>query len=397
MKVITHFYILDFSMKRGFILKKNRDLYKYMIGGTLIIFIGFMSLIGFFAPEKSFSEMENRRLEEQPEFSMKKLFGGNYTSSYEKYVSDQFPFRNFFIGVKSDCERISGKVENNEVYLGKDGYLFEKFKTPQREEFEKKIDAINSFAISNPNVGKYFILVPNSVKILEDKLPKFAPIDDELELIERVQKSLDKNIDFVDVYDTLLSKNHEYIYYKTDHHWTTKGAFYAYEKFCEDVGITPHNEGYFDINEATCEFYGSLYSKSGFRRLSPDSIQLYIPKTKKELEVEYFDEEKIEDTLYDFSGLNKKDKYTIFLGGNHPLIKISSNVNEKKLLIVKDSYANSLIPFLTDHFGQIYVVDLRYFDEDLSSLIEEENIGDVLILFNVKTFFEDDSIRKISW
>lgn len=397
MKVITHFYILDFSMKRGFILKKNRDLYKYMIGGTLIIFISFMVLIGFFAPEKSFSEMENRRLEEKPEFSMKKLFEGNYTSSYEKYVSDQFPFRNFFIGVKSDCERIAGKVENNEVYLGKDGYLFEKFKAPQREEFEKKIDAINSFAVSHPNVNKYFMLVPNSVKILEDKLPKFAPVDDELELIRSVQKSLDKDISFVDIYDTLHSKNHEYIYYKTDHHWTTKGAFYAYEKFCENVGITPHNKGYFDINEVTCDFYGSLYSKSGFRRLSPDSIQLYIPKIKKELEVEYFDEEKIEDSLYDFNSLNKKDKYTIFLGGNHPLIKISSNANEKKLLIVKDSYANSLIPFLTDHFGQIYVVDLRYFDEDLSSLIEKENIGDVLILFNVKTFFEDDSIRKISW
>lgn len=88
MKVTTHFYILDFSMKRGFILKRNRDLYKYMIGGTLIIFIGFMSLIDFFTPKKIFSEMENRRLEEKPEFSMKKLFGGNYTSSYEKYVSD---------------------------------------------------------------------------------------------------------------------------------------------------------------------------------------------------------------------------------------------------------------------------------------------------------------------
>lgn len=378
-------------------MKKFSDLYQRTMAILLILYIAFMSILNILLPDRAFSETENRRLEQTPRLSFEKLFKGKFTSDYEKYVSDQFPFRDFFIGIKSDCERLAGKKENNNVYLGKDGYLLEKFEKPNVRDMENKVQAINSFANSIPNVNMYFMLVPNSVKILEDKLPEFAPVEDEFIYIDKVKNCLSENIKFVDVCDILSLKKNEYIYYKTDHHWTTKGAFYVYKNLCKYMNIKPHSEEYFQIEKVTDDFYGSLYSKGGFRHLSPDSIYLYIPKTKKELEVEYFDEEKIEDTLYDFSGLNKKDKYTIFLGGNHPLIKISSNVNEKKLLIVKDSYANSLIPFLTDHFGQIYVVDLRYFDEDLSSLIEKENIGDVLILFNVKTFFEDDSIRKISW
>ena len=144
-------------------------------------------------------------------------------------------------------------------------------------------------------------------------------------------------------------------------------------------------------------FYGSLYSKSVFRNLLPHSIELYIPKTDESYEIEYYDENKISESLYDMESLNKKDKYTVFFGGNHSLIKISTNIhNGKKLLIIKDSYANSIIPFLAGHYSEIYVVDPRYYIDNVNQLIENNDIDNVLVLYNVISFFEDPSIINIT-
>ncbi|WP_097677443.1 DHHW family protein [Anaerosalibacter sp. Marseille-P3206] len=379
-------------------MEVNKNIYKKLIGSLLLIYIGTIGTINILVPDRDFSDIENRRLEQKPQFSMEKLFKGDYTSNFEKYISDQFPFRDFFIGVKSDCERMIGKKENNEVFLCKDGYLMEKFNEPEVEDFNKKLNAINSFAFSNPQTNIYFMLVPNSVKVMEEKLPKFAPVDNELDFIDKVKYSIDDSVDFVDVYGVLSNNKDDYIYYKTDHHWTTKGAYYAYRELGKYMGFEPYLEDDFKIKEVSDSFYGSLYSKGGFRRLDPDSIQLYIPKAENTYEVEYYDEGETSKSIYDMDNLNKKDKYTVFLNGNHPVLKISTNVNNgKTLLVIKDSYANSFIPFLTEHFSEIYMVDLRYYNEDLSDFMRDKNIEDVLLLYNVKSFCEDESIEKISW
>ena len=368
---------------------KKQDLYKPILGILLLIYIGSMVMLNMTSTDKVFSESENRRLEQAPKLSTFQVMDGRFTTNYEKYVSDQFPMRDFWIGVKSKTEKILGKKENNGVYLGKDGYLLEKFEEPKKENIKFKVDAINLFTSNMPDVDKYFILVPNSVKVLEDKLPAYAPNGDELIYMDRVKDSLDDNINFIDVYDILYSHKDEYIYYKTDHHWTTKGAYLAYENLMEDMGVSPHGEEYFKITNVTDSFYGSLYSKSGIRNIKPDSIKLYLPRIDENIKVEYVDEGKSYDSLYNKESLDKKDKYTVFLGGNHPIIKIKTNIdNGKKLLIIKDSYANSFIPFLTGHFSEIYVVDPRYYDEDLTTLVEDEEIDNLLILYNVKTFFE---------
>lgn len=398
MKAIIHFCILGSNRRRGAILNKTNNSHKNIIGSILLIYIGLIMLFNIIISDKDFSDMENRRLEQLPKFSFENIFKGQFISNFEKYISDQFPFRDFFIGVKSYCERISGKKENNGVFLGEDGYLMEKFNKPHDKDFKNRIDVINSFAENTANINKYFILVPNSVKILEDKLPYSAPVDDEYFYMNKVKNGLDKNIKFVDVYDIFWDKKDEYIYYKTDHHWTTKGAFYAYEKLAKSMGFYPHEEDYFNIENVADNFYGSLYSKGGFRNIDSDDIKLYIPKKSENYTVKYYEENNTSDSLYNMDNLNKKDKYTVFLNGNHPLLKINTNIhNGKKLLIIKDSYANSLVPFLTGHFNEIYMIDLRYFEEDLSKFIKNNDIDDILILYNVKSFFEDDSIKKISW
>ena len=374
-------------MKRGILLKK-RDSYKSVLGIFLLIYISFILIVNIASTDKVFSESENRRLEQVPKFSANQIIDGRFTTNYEKYISDQFPLRDFWIGIKSTSEKILGKKENNGVYLGKDGYLLEKFEKPEEKDVKAKIDKINSFASNISNVDKYFMLVPNSVKVLEDKLPSYAPNGDESFYMAKVKDILDDDIKFIDVYNTLYSCRNEYIYYKTDHHWTTKGAYLAYKKFMKDLGINPHSEEYFSIKKVTDSFYGSLYSKSGIRNIKPDTIELYTPKNDEGIKVEYIEEKETSDSLYNMESLDKKDKYTVFLGGNHPIIKIKTKFNdEKKLLIIKDSYANCFIPFLTGHFSEIYVVDPRYYDGDLNSLVEDKEIDNLLILCNVKTFF----------
>lgn len=363
----------------------------------LIIFIGIIVILNKFTPNKTFSETENRVLEQRPHFSFESLFNGTFTSDYEKYISDQFTLRDFWIGVKSDIDRTMGKNESNGVYLGKDNYLLQEFKKPSEDDFQERIDAINEFAKSTPGLNKYFMLAPTSFKVFSDKLPKYAAQADELEYINKIKTSIDKSIKFADVYNTLNSKKSEYIYYRTDHHWTTKGAFYAYTKLAEYMNFAPAAESSFKIKNITSDFYGSLYSEGGFRHIKPDSIELYIPKKSSICEVKYSDDDKTENSLYAMGNLTKKDKYAVFLNGNHPLIKITTKGSpENKLLIIKDSYANSLIPFLTEDYDEIYVVDPRYYSDDLKALIVSNNIKNILMLYNVNTFFEDSSITNIA-
>ena len=386
MKLTIHFYTLDF--KWGINLKKNIS-YKSILAVFLLIYIGIIIFFNNITADKVFSESENRKLEQAPKFSTSQVADGRYTNNYEKYVSDQFPMRDFWIGVKSTTEKVMGKKENNGIYLGKDGYLLEKFNKAKNEELESKINKINELALKIPNKNIYFMLIPSSSEILKDKLPAYAPNDSQIEVIEGTKKSLSKEINFVDIYETLYSHREDYIYYKTDHHWTSDGAYLAYSKLMEAMDFEPHGEDYFKKSKVSDEFYGSLYSKSGFRNIKPDELVLYSPKTDQAIEVEYVEEEKESNSIYSMENLDKKDKYTVFLDGNHPYIKIKTNCREnKKLLIIKDSFANSFVPFLTGHFSEIHIIDPRYYSKGMVDLIKEENIKDILILYSIDFFLK---------
>lgn len=346
--------------------------------------------------DKNFSDSENRTLQQKPKFSMDRLIEGKYTSNYEKYISDQFVGRDFWIGVKSATEKLLGKTENNDVYLGKDGYLFQKFEKPNIKNLENKLNTINNFASNNKNTHVYFMLAPNSTKILEDRLPSYASPADQRDYINQVNHGLGKDIKFVDVFDTMNSNKDKYIYYKTDHHWTTEGAFYAYEDLGEYMGYSPLKKEDFKITKVSDEFYGTLYSRSGFRNIKPDTIEVYTPKEETHYKVWYSDEKKERDSFLHLENANKKDKYTVFFNSNHPLVKIETGINNhKRLLVIKDSYANSLVPFLTNHYSEIYMVDPRYYTDSITDLAKANSVDDILLLYNVNTFSEDASINTI--
>lgn len=348
-------------------------------------------------PDKLFSESENRSLEQLASFSSRNLMSGKLASNVEKYIADQFAARDFWIGLKTDAERVIGKKESHGVYLGKDGFLLQKFIPPTDENLKEKVAAIHAFDDSTPDLRKYVMLVPTAQSVLADKLP--SNVSDNGELVSRgkVQRSLRENIHIVDVYPALFANREQSIFYKTDHHWTTNGAYYAYQALGKQMGFEPKIKEDFRIETVTNDFYGSLYSKSGYRHMKPDSIKLYLPEDNGRNSVEYVDEQQRSDSLYVMDNLKKKDKYTVFLNGNHGLIKIAtSNRKGKKLLVIKDSYANSFLPFLTQHFQEIYAVDLRYYEGNIKKLIREQQIHDMLLLYNVQTFFEDPSIQVLT-
>ncbi|MGG3311174.1 DHHW family protein [Paenibacillus lautus] len=378
-------------------MNKYDKINRKLLALLLLIFIGAITALNLVAPDRTLSESENRMLEQLPHFSLKALVFGDFTLDFEKYVSDQFVFRDFWIGTKTDTDRMMGKKENNGIYIGKDGYLIQNFIPPAEEDWKGKVDAIHAFDQATPKMQKYVMLAPTAAALYQDKLPKYAIIGDQEAYLQKVKQWLHPNLRFIDVFPSLYAERDQPIYYKTDHHWTTKGAYIAYLELCRQMGLTPQKEAEFNIQQVTDEFYGSLYSKSGFRHIQPDRLQLYLPKDQEKYTVTYVDEEKTTDSLYAREQLQRKDKYAVFLNGNHARIHIkTANPSGRKLLVVKDSYANSLIPFLLKHYSEIHVIDLRYYEEDLASLANEQGIQDMLLLYNANTFFEDPSITNLT-
>ncbi|MCY9530061.1 DHHW family protein [Paenibacillus jamilae] len=368
-----------------------------------VIAILFLSLIGLvlilnlILPKREFSESENRKLEQLPAFSFHSFISGRFTSNFEKFITDQFVARDVWVGIKSNADQAIGKKESNGVYLGKDGYLIQKFSVMKTGALEEKIQSINAFHTETPELNKYVILAPTAVSVIQSKLPKYVSENRELDALHTVKTSLNPSIRYVDVYPALSSHQNESIYYKTDHHWTSKGAYYAYQQLGNWMGYKPMKEAEFDIRTVANDFYGSLYSKSGFRNLHSDSIDLYVPKNEGKVTVDYVEEEQSTNSMYAMDNVKKKDKYTVFFNGNHSLIQLkTSHWEGKKLLVVKDSYANSFVPFLTSHFSEIYMVDLRYYEGDVAALARQHQIHDMLILYNMNTFIGDPSINYLA-
>lgn len=364
--------------------------------GTLLS----MALVNTLTPTKVFSNKENRYLQTFPDFNWDTILSSKFGKDFEKYTTDQFIGRNNWISLKTVSDLAMQKKDNGRVYFGKDGYLFNVDEEIDKEQFEKNIKYINTFIENlrqyNKNISITALLVPSKEEVLKDKLPLYAPVIDETNIIEDIKSSLNGNINILDLIDVLNNKSDRYIYYKTDHHWTTKGAFYAYEYYLKSLGVTPISEDKFDIIEVSNEFLGSNYRKANFYTGKPDKMSVYKPK--EDINVDIIFNDKIKSNgLYEESFLSKTDKYSYFLGGDKALININSSVkNGKSILLIKDSFANSFIPFLINHYENIYVVDPRYFNMSIEEFIKERDIGEVLFLFNIQNFVQEKSMAILA-
>ena len=362
---------------------------------TLVLFAAIIILADIFLladHNRQFSERENRVLAKPPVLTASNIISGKYMTKAESFVSDQFFLRDGWITYKLNTDKLLGKKESNGVYLGKQGYLIEQAKKPAEEDFERNLDAIRDFALRHAGDQNIVMtVIPNAVCVLRHLLPPGAPSIDQEEILRKISDTLGSGLHFVDLTQDLMAHRTEYIFYKSDHHWTSLGARYAFEALCPSLGITDPVLSYTKY-EATDRFSGTLASASGASNVR-DVIDLYVPDSDIQYVVEYVGESRKTATMYSSSALDTNNQYEVFLGGNHPLIRIRTTAaNKKNLLLIKDSYANAFVQFLLPHFGSIYIVDPRYYSDNLDQLVTTSEITDILFLYNVNTFVEDNSI-----
>ncbi|MBQ6582358.1 MAG: hypothetical protein IJH77_00875 [Mogibacterium sp.] len=368
-----------------------------ILTGILLILVLIAAPAGsILMPDRDFSPAENRILQELPDFNVYEYLDGRLERDLEDYVNDQFVFRDEFIRVKTAADRTAGVLENNGVYLAKDQYLIEDLAVPDETQLTACEEALRYFRESYPDLPMYFLLAPNAGNILEDKLPATVELADQNRYMDEFFEYLTA-ADFwvIDVREAFRQqKDDVQLYYRTDHHWTTNGAYLAYQQAIRDMtGEEPLEFEPFVVQN---NFRGTLYSKSGFTNGMSDEIRIYLPADRANYldSVIYYSDSQTKTTeFYQVDNLEDKDAYTVFGGSNHPMYTIKTPVeSEERLLIVKDSYANSMIPFLTQYYREIVVVDPRYYFENLDDLIAVEGVTQVLFLYNANTFFTDDSL-----
>ena len=359
---------------------------------AVVIIIADLFLL--FSHNKTFSERENRVLTKAPVLTGSGLTSGKYMEQAESFISDQFFLRDGWITYKLEADKILGKKESNGIYLGSQGYLIEPVPAVKEADLSRNLAAIREFALRHSDLNTVMTVVPNAVCVCSHLLPAGARTTDQTEILRTIKDTLSGSVAFADVTEVLKAHNTEYIYYKSDHHWTSLGARYTFEELCPLLGISAESTSFTDYT-VTNQFSGTLSSASGASYVK-DEIHIYVPDPSVSYIVEYVGESLKSATIYNSAALETNSKYDVFLGGNHPLIKIRTAVpNRKSLLVIKDSYANALIQFLLPYYGNIYIMDPRYYSDDVDKLISTGEITDVLILYNVNTFVEDNSIAGV--
>lgn len=347
--------------------------------------------------DRPFSENENRYLSAFPEISMETYLDKSAMKGFETWFADRFFGRESWIKLKNGTERLIGKTEINGIFT-EDGRMMQAWEGFDAEFIDKNISAINAFTEKNADIPVHFMLAPTSQEIYYGLLPESTPIGSQAELNNYCRENLDCS--YIDIFPTMKAHADEYIYYRTDHHWTTYGAYVAYNEAAKSLGFKPSPLSSFNIEHASNDFRGTLYSKTLDDSITPDVMDYYHfngSDNKLTLTVNDGREVKEYDSLYFREFLNVKDKYSSFMGSNSPLMTIKSDgdTNGQSILIFKDSYAHAFIPFLTNHYSNITVLDMRYINGKYSEIVDMSEFDSVLIMYNAITFSEDGNIRKL--
>ena len=362
-----------------------------------LIFIGAMFILFLALPKKEYSSSEKRYLEKAPELNEARLFSGDFRDDFEAYIEDHTAGRDFWVGLAAYYQYSLGNNGSAGVYKGKDGYLIndpEEMTNLSRntgyiEEFAQHMQALN--------VPTTVMVAPSTGYICADKLPAVHKDYHDDETFAEMSAAFTA-ADFVDIrgvfksaYDSGLQ-----VFYRTDHHWTTCGAYTAYKALAESLGYTPNEESAYE-KTAFPGFYGTTYSTSGYWLTAPDEIEIW-DNPDNEIEVTIIDgDTTVHQDMFFAERLEDDDKYPVFLNGNHPytVLKNQHAGSKEKLLVVKDSFAHSLVPFLADHYAEIIMVDMRYYSRPLQPIVEAEGINRVLFLYSVDNLATDNDIGYI--
>lgn len=376
---------------------RQRKVQEKLVGIIFILTLFLFLIINVIVPDREKSVQENRMLATKPKFRLSSLISGDYDEKFEAYMDDQFVGRDMWRKLKVAVDRIGGSRLENGVYIGTNGQLLEQIEVADENHLAANIKAIKSFSESQSKIPVRMMLVPDAANVLNHSLPSLAKPEDQTQMFSMVRKDLGDSVEWIDVSTELNKHKTEKIYYKTDHHWTTLGAFYAFQAAAPSLGIDGDLSGKYVSYTVSDSFNGMLASKSGVNLGEKEQIDIYVPTEEDtDLIVDYVDEGKRSTSLYDSSKLKEKDQYTVFLGGNSSLLDIRTvSTSTKRLLLVKDSFANSFIPFLTPYYREIVVVDPRYYSGTINDLMDSYRISEVLFLYSGNTFFKDNNISGV--
>ena len=380
------------STKRRTPFQRNRRLQgqwlTYLLIGVIVVFL----TLSFVSKDKAFSESENRSLAQFPEISS--LWEGTFLNDLGDWFADQFPGRDFWMSMNLGVNKLLGQKEASGVYLCEDDYLMQVPAQPNETQVQRNIDAINAFGAAHPELNMVMSVVPNAVTVHADKLPANAPVRDQRSDLKNITDRL-TGASFVDVTETLTRHSDEYLFYKTDHHWTSLAAAYAFETIAPHLGIPAPGMDSYTVYTVSDSFEGTLSSKSG-SHAALDTVDIYVPTTNIDYFVTYADSGENISSLYNRAALEQKDHYTVFFGGNYSRVDITTTANTgRSLLLFKDSYANCFVQFLYPYFDHITMIDPRYYYANLNLVLTSESITDVLLLYNLDTYLGDTSLADV--
>lgn len=367
------------------------------------LFICGFALIHIIMPDREKSDSENRMLQQLPEFSSESLFSGEYTAEMTKYLSDQFPFRDFFINVKATSENTLFRMENGGIMFG-DNTLTARIDNPNTDNLKVNLDAVTKFTSALEKEGIHTIFSPagRRVDVCLKDLPAGYGRHTQDKLwneINSAGKSLDCS--YIDLRGHLLdlSESGKNVYFRTDHHWNIDGAYSAYTEIWKNLpsemtdGRSARPEDFFKRETVTDEFYGTSYSASGASWITPDIIELMRFEGDDTIPVTVADNGETSKGLYKFDFLQERDKYSVFLGENCGRLNIG-NGDRKTLVIIKDSFAQSITPFFAADFD-VVLIDPRYFKGSVFRTIQEISPDSVLILMNADTLTTSTTLRAL--
>lgn len=377
-------------------MKKKRLFFLRATAIMVLALVALLDIAFILHKDRAASPLENRNLQQRPVLTLTGLMSGRFEGRFDSYVADQFPFRDRWIALKSTLDRLAGRTKSNGVFLGKDGHLIQDFNAPSEENYRRTTDALARFLDRHDDLNAWVMVVPTAVTVLSDALPALADAGDEGGYIDRLAEDLSEtHAAFIDLRGAFArAKPTTPLYYRTDHHWTSDAARLAYLELARAAGL-PENTDAFRRRLLSGGFQGTLSAVSGFRMEDSEDLWAYVPgDDAPQTVVTWVSENRRGASLFREECLDTRDQYAVFLGGNFPEVRIETTLdNGRTLLVLKDSYANCLIPFLTAGYHKIVVVDPRYFTGDLEVLMGAEGVNEILVLYNAETLAEDTALR----
>lgn len=371
----------------------KRNLWNLLTVALFAIALLAVPLLFMLLPYRTFSDAERRYLAEPPKLSEERLSDWSFDDKVETFLADHLPGRNALVSINAYATLYTGRQVSTDVFCDSEGYLVEAPVRDAPEELEKRMRRIAAFG-ENTKLSPYLIAVPSTGFIRRESLPKPLAALYRDDAIQKKIEAFD-GVKVVPILERFQAEGQNW-FYRTDHHWNADGAFAAYEAFMRAAGHEPLSKDAFTRREIP-GYSGSTQSRSALWLHPTDTLTVDEPKDLS-VTVTFSDKDGTFSSLFYEEHLNAYDRYPLFLDGNHPVTVIenyNASADAPNLLLVKDSFGNSLAPYLVPSYHTVVMVDPRYCKRGVADLCEQYAIDEVLFCYSIDHLMTDESLRVL--